>query len=292
MTNSLDTTQGVEQQLTQEMAGGSRINALSDDPVAVGENVSLLNQIQRSDTFTQNATEVQGQLQVADSALGGVVSELMQAITLATSANAGTLSPSDVQSVSSQLAGVRDEVQSLANSNYQGQYIFAGGQSNTAPFSTDASTSPAITTYVGDSNVNFFETPGGQKIQLNVPGDQIFQSSNSDVFAALNSLIADYSTGTVNAAQAAGDIASLNTALNYVSQQRVTVDNSMNQMTAASNSSSNINMQLTSAQNNLMQADIASVATKLSTSETQYTALENMIASLESTNKSLFEKIS
>lgn len=290
-TRSLDSAQSVEQQLTQEMSSGARVNSLSDDPVAVGQNVSLLNQIQQADTFTQNATEVQGQLQVADSALGSVVTELTQAVTLATSANAGTLSTTDVKSVSSQLAGIRDEVQSLANSSYQGQYIFAGGQTSSSPFTTDSSTTPATTTYSGDSNVNYFTTPSGQQIQLNVPGDQIFLSSSGDVFSALNSLINDYSSGTVNAGQAANDTAALNTALNYVSQKRVTIDNSINQMSAASDASSNIQTQLTSAQNNLMQADVASVATKLSTTETQYTALESMIASLESSDKSLFEKL-
>lgn len=290
-TRSLDSAQSVEQQLTQEMSSGARVNSLSDDPVAVGQNVSLLNQIQQADTFTQNATEVQGQLQVADSALGSVVTELTQAVTLATSANSGTLSTTDVKSVSSQLAGIRDEVQSLANSSYQGQYIFAGGQTSSTPFTTDTSTSPATTTYNGDSNVNYFATPSGQQIQLNVPGDQIFLSSSGDVFSALNNLINDYSGGTVNAGQAATDTAALNTALNYVSQKRVTIDNSINQMSAASDASSNIKTQLSSAQNNLMQADVASVATKLSTTETQYTALESMIASLESSDKSLFENL-
>ena len=41
--------------------------------------------------------------------------------------------------------------------------------------------------------------PNGEKIQLNVPGDQIFAGSGSNsVFAALNNLVADYSSGTVN----------------------------------------------------------------------------------------------
>ena len=41
-------------------------------------------------------------------------------------------------------------------------------------------------------------------------------------------------TGTVNTKQAVNDTEALSTALNYVSQQRVTIDNSITQLTAAS----------------------------------------------------------
>ena len=138
LANSLDQTQLTEEQLTAELSSGVRVNSLSQDPEAAGENVLLLNQIQQNDSFTQSSSLVQGQFQVADSALGSVVSQLTEAISLATSANNGTLNSSDLQSVSNQIAGIRDEVTALANSSYQGQYIFAGGQASTAPFSTSS----------------------------------------------------------------------------------------------------------------------------------------------------------
>jgi flagellar hook-associated protein 3 FlgL len=149
-----------------------------------------------------------------------------------------------------------------------------------------------VTTYSGDEDVNYLETPSGQKIQLNVPGDQIFSGSGSNsVFAALNSLVADYSSGTVNTTQAVKDTEALNTALNYVSQQRVTIDNSITQISAASEAVTSEQTQLTTAQTNLMQADVAQVSSKLSLSETQQTALEDVISELNSTSNDLFSKL-
>ncbi len=292
LASSLDQVQSNEQQLTEELSSGVRVTSLSVDPLASGENVLLLNQIQQDDSFTQTSSLVTGQLQVADSALGSVVTQLTQAVSLATSANNGTMDASDVQSVGNQLAGILDEVVSLANSSYQGQYIFAGGQTSTAPFSISNATSPAVTTYNGDNDVNYLEMPNGQKIQLNVPGSQIFLGSGTNnVFDALNNLIADYSSGTVNTQQAASDTEALNTALNYLSQQRVTIDNSITRLTAASDSTSSEETQLTAAQTNLMQADVAQVSTQLSLAETQQTALEDVIAQLSSTQNDLFSKL-
>jgi len=292
LVGSLDQAQANEQQLTSELSSGVSVTSLSQNPVASGENVLLLNQIQQDDSFTQSSNLVTGQLQVADSTLGSVVTELTSAISLATSANNGTMNSSDIQSVSQQISGILDEVQSLANTSYQGQYIFAGGQTATTPFTTSTATSPAVTTYNGDANINYLGTPNGQKIQLNVPGSQIFLGAGSNsVFAALNSLVTDYSSGNVNTAQAVSDTEALGTALNYVSQQRVTIDNSITQVTTASEAVTSDEAQSTTAQSNLMQADVASVSTQLSLAETQQTALEDVIAQLNSTSNSLFSKL-
>ncbi len=292
LASSLDQVQANEEQLTAELSSGVRVTSISQDPLASGENVLLLNQIQQDDSFTQSSSLVIGQLQVADSALGSVVTQLTQAISLATSANNGTLDASDVQSVGNQIAGILAEVQSLANTSYQGQYIFAGGQTSMAPFSTSNATSPAVTAYNGDDDVNYLQMPNGQKIQLNVPGGQIFLGSGSNsVFAALNNLVADYSSGTVNTQQAASDTAALNTALNYVSQQRVTIDNSITRLTAATDATGSEQTQLTAAQTDLMQADLAQVSTQLSLNETQQTALEDVIAQLGSSQNDLFSKL-
>jgi len=292
LASALDQSQVNEQQLTAELSSGVGITSLSQNPVASGQNVLLLNQIQQDDSFTQSSNLVTGQLQVADSTLGSVVSQLTQAISLATSANNGTMNPSDVQSIGNQISGILNEVQSLANTNYQGQYIFAGGQTSTSPFATSTGASPATTTYSGDNDINYLETPNGQKIQLNVPGSQIFLGTGANsVFGALNDLIADYSTGTVNTTQAVSDTEALSTALNYVSQQRVTIDNSITQLTAASDAVTSDQTQLTAAQTDLMQADVAQVSTQLSLSETQQTALEDVIAQLDSQSNSLFSKL-
>jgi flagellar hook-associated protein 3 FlgL len=292
LVSSLDQAQASEQQLTSELSSGVRVTSLSTDPVAAGENVSLLNQIQRDDSFTSSSSLVTGQLQVADSALGSVVTELTSAISLATSANNGTMNSSNVKSVSNQISGILDEVLSLANSSYQGNYIFGGTQTSKTPFTMTTATSPATTTYNGDGNVNYLETPSGQKIQLNVSGSQIFLGSGTNsVFGALNALVADYSSGTVNTAQAVSDTQALSTALSYVSQQRVTIDNSITQLTAASDAVTNQETQLTSAQTNLMQADVATVSTQLSLTETQQTALEDVIAEVNSASQDLFSKL-
>jgi flagellar hook-associated protein 3 FlgL len=140
--------------------------------------------------------------------------------------------------------------------------------------------------------VNYLQLPNGQKIRLNLPGDQIFSGAGSNnVFGALNSLVADYASGTVDLAQATKDTTALSTALNYVSQQRVLIDNSMTQLTAASDAVTSERTQLVAAQTNLMQADLPTIATQLAQAQAQQAALISVIAQLESPSNNLFSKM-
>jgi flagellar hook-associated protein 3 FlgL len=290
LTSALDQAQSNEQQYSSELSGGVRVTSLSTDPVAAGENVLLLNQIQQDDSYSSTTSQVTGQLQVADSALGSVVTQLTQAISLATAANNRTMNTSQANSFGSEMEGILGEVIQLANTSYQGQYIFAGTASSTVPF--DSAGNYTITAAQGGQSINYLTTPNNQKIQLNVPGSQIFTgggNSSVSVMGALNALIADYSGTSVNETQAIADTNTLNSALNWVSEQRVTIDNSINQLSASSSAATNEALQLTSAQTSLMQADVGQVSTQLSTSETQATALEDVIAQLGS--GSLFDKL-
>jgi len=296
LVSALDQSQVNQQQVSQELASGVRVNSLSQDPIAAGQNVRLLNQMQTDDSFTQSSTMLQGQLQVADSALGSVVNELTHAISLATSGNVGILNAGDLKSIANQLSGIRSEVLSLANTSYLGNYIFGGTNVANAPFTLSNATTPATVTYNGDSTVNSLTTPNGQTIPLNVPGQSIFigganatgSPTQGSVFDALNNLVAHFASGDPTGVTVQ-DTQALNAALSYLSQHRVTLDNSIAQLGAASTAVMNEKMQLTAAQTNLMQADIPTVATKLAQAQTQQTALINVISQMGS--GSLFDKL-
>jgi len=284
---ALDQTSAMEQQLTNEIASGSRVNSLSDDPVAAGENVLLGSQLKLDDSFSQTENSTVGMLQVTDSTLGSVVSQLTQALSLATEGNNGTLNASDLQSIATQLSGIRDEVLSLANTTYMNRYVFSGSQGGTVPYSLDSTVTPNTVTYNGDAVISYVTTPNGQKIQTNLPGSQIFSDATSNVLQTLNNLIADFSSGTASTFSIS-DTTALNTALNHVSQQRVIIDNSITQLQGAQNYIQAQGTQITAAQTGLLQTDVAQVSTQLSTTETQQAALTQIVNILEKNNGNLF----
>jgi flagellar hook-associated protein 3 FlgL len=218
-------------------------------------------------------------MQVTDSTLGDVVTQVTTALSVAVAGNNGTENASNIASVAQQLSGIRDQVLSLANTSYQGQYLFGGSRGSTPPFTLDTTTNPATATYNGDTNVQYVETPSGQKIQVNLPGSSVFGSGSSGVLGALNQLISDYSSGATTATLTA-DTGALTTALGQLSSQRSTLDSSLSRLQSTSTYVQTEESQLTVAQSNLVAADPAAVASQLSQAETQHQALLSVINAL------------
>jgi flagellar hook-associated protein 3 FlgL len=212
-----------------------------------------------------------------------VVTQVTSALSVAVSGNNGGLNASDLASIAQQLGGIRDQVLSLANTSYQGQYLFGGSQGSTPPYTLDTSTNPATANYAGDNNVQFVETPSGQKIQTNLPGSSVFGSGGTGVLGALNQLISDFSggapTGTITA-----DTSALTTSLGQLSSQRSTLDSALSRLQSSSTFAQTEVTQLTVAQSNLVSADPATVASQLSQVELQHQALLSVINTLGSSD--------
>jgi flagellar hook-associated protein 3 FlgL len=279
---SLDASTSLEDTLTSELSSGLRVATLQDDPVAVAQSTLLGNSIAQDDTFVQTASGESSSMQAADSTLAEVVTQVTSAISLAVEGNDGALNASNISSIAQQLSGIRDQVLSLANTSYQGQYLFGGSQGSIQPFTLNTTTNPATVTYAGDSSLQYVQTPNGQQIQVNLPGSAVFGTGGSGVLGALNQLISDFSSATPASAAITADTAGLTTALGQLSNQRATLDSSLSRLQSSSTYIQTEQSELTVAQGNLVSADPASVATQLSSAETQHQALLSVINALGS----------
>ena len=283
LTQSLNNAAITANNLSSQLSSGLRIGTLSDDPSAAAQSLLMGSQIAKIDTFLQTASNETSMLQVTDSTLGEVVTQLTSAITLAVQAANGTMNATNLRASLQQAIGIRDQVLSLSNASYQGRYLFAGSRGTTAPFSLDTTTSPTATNYAGDTNVQFIETPGGQKIQMNLPGSSIFGMGTSGPLGALNQFIDDLSSGASSTALAA-DSAALNFALTTVSTQRSILNSSLSTLKSTSTYAQTQEAQMKVQQSSLVAADPAAVATGLKSNQMQYQALLGVISTLNKVN--------
>jgi flagellar hook-associated protein 3 FlgL len=288
LTAALSQNTAQQQRISTAISSGVRLSGLGDDPSAAAQNVQLSAKIAQDSSFTQTASTTTSRLQVADSTLGSVVDQINRAISIATAGNNGTNNASDLASVAQELSGIRDEVVSLANTSYSGTYLFSGSQNSVPPFQLDTSTTPATVTYNGDSHVNAITAPGGQSIATNVPGQQIFSAPGADLLGTLNALIQGFSSG--NTASTSALSSQLSTGLSQVNTQRASLDSAINRFQSASTYATQERTQLTADQTNLLQADLASESTALSSTETQQSALESVIVAIEKQG-SLFDRM-
>jgi flagellar hook-associated protein 3 FlgL len=265
----LYTAQSHEQVALQQLASGQVINMPSDNPTGAAEMVQNQAQQQQDDQFQQNTSAVEGQLQTADSTLSSVVEALNQAISLGTQGANGTLSAADMQAVAQQVQGIQSQVLQLANTSYQGNYIFAGTATTQAPFTLNSG-SPDGVTYNGNTDTNTVQIAQGNSVQTNLAGSQVFQGTGGDVFGALQQLITALQSGnTTNVGTATTQ---LGAAVNYLSQQRVFYGNVVDQLQSNQSFLSQEQVNLQTQANAIDGANLAQASTNLTQAQTTQSA--------------------
>jgi flagellar hook-associated protein 3 FlgL len=267
--DALNQSQVVLNNALEVVATGKSVNQPSDNPTASAALVQ--NQIETADVdqYTQNASSASSQVQAASSALGNVVSLLNQAISDGTQGANGTTSASALQALSQDVQNVLSSVVSLANTSYQGSYLFGGTDTTNTPFTANTG-SPTGYQYNGNTNQNSIAVGDNQTVQVNIPGSQIFTNSSANVLGSLTQLVTALQSG--GESQISTATSAVTSALNYVSQQQEFYGNADSQLSSQTTFLQQETVSLTSQQNTLSGVNVAQAATNLVQAETDNSA--------------------
>ncbi len=241
-----------------QMASGRRVNTPSDDPTAAAILIQNQAQSGQADQYLRSADSVQAQLQTTDSTLNSVVLALQRAISLGVQGANGTLSDANRASVVGELTGIQDQLISLANLSFQGQFVFAGTATQAQPFVADATQASGVR-YDGNAGTNSVAVGDGISMQVNLPGSQIFAAPGSDMFQAVHDLIGALQTNSAIDTAVTG----VRAAFDHVTAQRVFYGNAMNQLGSQQTYLNSDKLQLSQQENTVGGADLAAATTNL-----------------------------
>ena len=251
---SIEQAQQNQQTAIQQMSTGRSVNNLSDNPAAAAGLVGNNALSSENDQFLTNVSDVQGKLQTADSALSNATQLLTTAITVGAQGANGTLSDSDRQALAQQVQGLQQQMLGLANTAYEGVYVFGGTNVSAPPFAQDTSASSGVQ-YNGNSDATSVQIAEGTSVQTNVAGNQLFLNSGGNVFSALNDL--------ANALTSGNGIAAANTevqqAFSQLTTQRITYGNGLSQLQSSQNFLNQEQVNLSTQQNQLVGANLTAV---------------------------------
>ncbi len=249
--NALSSTQTSLQNTLQQLSTGLRINSGSNDPAGLsianglGANIAALTQ------STQNASNGVGLLQTADGALSQVTTLLNQAVSIATEAANGGLTTAQSTAANTEFTSIMSEITQIGSTtNFNGEAVF--------------SATPQ-TVYTGDG------TSGGATTTSTTTG-----------VLTPTALAAGLATDTLTTSTAAATtLTDLTTAISTVAASRGSIGASVNQLTADEGVQTTEVQNLTSAQNNVQNADIGTTVSHM----TQYNVLEQTgMAALSQSN--------
>src|SRR5713226_3011463 len=276
---ALNQTQLEAQQALREISSGRSVNEPSDNPTAAALLVENNDQATFNNGYLRSLNSVQGQFSTADSTLSSVVTALQRAISLGVEGANGTLSDSDRAAVATELQGIQSQLVSLANTSYQGRYVFAGTNTNTPPFVVDNTVASGVR-YAGNTGVNQVSIGSGYKLAVNLPGSQLFSAAGNDVFLAINTLIQALQTNTSIDTAVSG----VGAAYSYLSAQRVFYGNALNQTQSQTTYLNTAKLQISQQENTLGGVDLAAAATNLAKSQTDTQATLAAISKFSQNN--------
>ena len=255
---SLNELRRQEQDAMLQVASGRRLSVPSDDPAAVAELVGNRSALRQAGQTLRNLATLRGTLQVADSALNSAVLALTRAISLGTQGGNSTLSAANRQALAEEVRGLREQLLTLTNVTFQGNYVFAGTAVTTPPYVADAA-SPSQVTYQGNDGVARLDLGEGQTLPMNLPGNRFFSDPAGDAFLALTRLVDALESGT-GIETATGEV---QTAFAHLNTQRAFYGIMLSRLDAASAFLDQESLQLSERENTLVAADLEVAALHL-----------------------------
>lgn len=248
--------------LTTEASSGYRVNTPSDDPAAYASIVSIDSRISILQARSTAATAATSDLSTAEGVLSSASSLLVQAKQIAISMANGTVDPATRANAATSVAGLSQQLLSMANTEGSSGYLFGGTATGTQPFD-------ATGNFVGNAGTTQIEVAEGVNVQTNVSGALAFTAAGgSDIFADLKALSTALSSNDV-----AGITAAIST-MGADNDQVIAAQASAGTMIDQLQSSSTvISSAVTNAQTqlaNTQDADVAQVYSEYEASQTSY----------------------
>ena len=265
------------QKAMDQISSGKRVAAPSDDPLAFAQNLQIEASSANLDRYTKSANAALTQAQMADSALSTVVGALTSAISLGTEGANSTITDSQRSVLAQQVQSLLQGVVGSANTTVNGVSLFGGSSSGAEAFVADPSAQNSFL-YKGNDATSTVAVGDTSQVNLNVPGDAIFQNSQGNVLGSLQQLVSALQTGDTDDI---GDaVTAVSSAISHVSQVRAVYASTVDQINGQNSVLSQETVSLSTQQQNLVGADLATAATNLSQSQVANSAILAMAAKI------------
>jgi flagellar hook-associated protein 3 FlgL len=185
----------------ESLSTGKQLNAPSDDPTQIGEDLGVHTTIAVENQQATNIQAATAQLTATDSALANLTSVVQSAQQLATRGASDLLSQSERGDIGAQVDQLLQQAIAISNTQYGGTYVFGGSiQSSQPPVTTTGSPVSAVL-FNGNEQEQTPMTFNGQTFSLSPTLQQAFNFDSTNgspsVFGTLINLRDTLTSGTV-----------------------------------------------------------------------------------------------
>ena len=182
LTQSIGSTQQQMLTVENELSTGKQVNVPSDNPSAAASIQQLQQTLTTSQSWSDNVNSATAQLNQMDSSLGSLGDLLQQAQSTASANVSSTTTAAARQAAATTIDSLSTEALALANTQYDGSYLFGGDQASSAPYASVAN--GVQYTGTGKTLSNFFN--GNSVVDFQVSGSSTFGGISDPIGGTTN----------------------------------------------------------------------------------------------------------
>ena len=162
--------------LTKQLASGSKLTSITDDPIATVNVLNTNRQLGQMDTFSSNVELAKTELSALDDLMDLANGYLSNAWNKATQANNQTYSDTSLKALKVEIDEITKTMVDLANTEYDDNYIFSGANTKTVPYTMDDNGDIIYngTPYSNKDYIRQTEVADGVFEVINTTGDRVF----------------------------------------------------------------------------------------------------------------------
>mgnify|MGYP001292127482 FL=1 len=157
--------------LQRQMSTGKLHQHPSDDPLAVGRELSLSTTIFENEQYLKNLDDGMMWLSNTDAALNQITDVIQRIRELAIYAGNGTFEETEYAAIAEELYQLQEELMNTANFSVEGRYLFSGLNATQRPFVRDAN---GKIIYMGNQLHVEYEVERGVMGQVSLHGREVF----------------------------------------------------------------------------------------------------------------------
>ncbi|QDS37394.1 flagellar hook-associated protein FlgL [Brevibacillus brevis] len=182
--------------LQDQLASGKKIAKPSDDPVVAARGMFYRSSLMENEQYTRNVDEAKSWLDMTDSTMDEVGNVMKRIKELLIYSADGAISPEDLKTMGSEIQELKNHLGTLANQQINGKYIFAGTDTNKAPYDAAANGGKGDFVNTNSSQINL-EVSQNVFVTSNVNAQNIFNfpDNANNMFKLLDNVITELSNG-------------------------------------------------------------------------------------------------
>jgi flagellar hook-associated protein 3 FlgL len=253
----------------------------SDDPTGMESSLSMIGEEAALNQYSANATTALAHAQASSSGLSQLQSLTNQVNELATEANNGSDSTSQLQAYADQVDQYLQQAVQLGNTQFEGNYLYAGTAVTTPPFATTTDANGSITAVAYQGNTEQATTPisSTASVAAGTSG-----ATNQALATLMNNLIAlrdAMNSGNGSAIASAG--AAITSSQDDIIAAAAGSTAVQSRITAEQAEQQSLGENLQTTISGVTDTDIATADTKLSQAEAAYQAVLDASAKIMQT---------